>query len=206
MGNQMERRWLSLFVENRVGVLARISGLFSGKAYNIHSLTVGETEDPTMSRMTICIDADEKTFEQVKKQLNRSVEVIKVIDYTDTSIRTKEIMFIKVKSLTEKQMAEIFQMAEVFRFLIKDMGKDSLLIEAIRTETKNDSILKVFKERYTNIEVVRGGPVAIEFGGLTHTPSSLFCVYRNKFLKNMGIFHRNKKFFLSMKKYRDVLS
>ena len=58
------------------------------------------------------------------------------------------------KSLTEKQMAEIFQMAEVFRFLIKDMGKDSLLIEAIRTETKNDSILKVFKERYTNIEVV----------------------------------------------------
>ena len=138
MDNQMERRWLSLFVENRVGVLARISGLFSGKAYNIHSLTVGETEDPTMSRMTICIDADEKTFEQVKKQLNRSVEVIKVIDYTDTSIRTKEIMF------------------------IKDMGKDSLLIEAIRTETKNDSILKVFKERYTNIEVVRGGPVAID--------------------------------------------
>ena len=82
MDNQMERRWLSLFVENRAGVLARISGLFSGKAYNIHSLTVGETEDPTMSRMTICIDADEKTFEQVKKQLNRSVEVIKVIDYT----------------------------------------------------------------------------------------------------------------------------
>ena len=74
MDNQMERRWLSLFVENRAGVLARISGLFSGKAYNIHSLTVGETEDPTMSRMTICIDADEKTFEQVKKQLDgRSV-------------------------------------------------------------------------------------------------------------------------------------
>ena len=91
MDNQMERRWLSLFVENRAGVLARISGLFSGKAYNIHSLTVGETEDPTMSRMTICIDADEKTFEQVKKQLNRSVEVIKVIDYTDTSIRTKDL-------------------------------------------------------------------------------------------------------------------
>mgnify|MGYP002997599493 CR=1 FL=1 len=95
------------------------------KAYNIHSLTVGETEDPTMSRMTICIDADEKTFEQVKKQLNRSVEVIKVIDYTDTSIRTKEIMFIKVKSLTEKQMAEIFQMAEVFRF--QGYGKRQLI-------------------------------------------------------------------------------
>ena len=158
----MKRRWLSLFVENRVGVLARISGLFSGKAYNIHSLTVGETEDPTMYRMTICIDADDKTFEQIKKQLNRSIEVIKVIDYTDTSIRTKEIMYIKVKSINAKQRAEIFQMGEVFRFLIKDMGKDSVLIEAIRTETKNDSILKVFKERFTNIEVVRGGPVAIE--------------------------------------------
>ena len=115
-----------------------------------------------MSRMTICTDADDKTFEQIKKQLNRSVEVIKVIDYTDVSIRTKEIMYIKVKGITERQRAEIFQMAEVFRFLIKDMDKDSVLIEAVRTETKNDSILKVFKDRFTNIEVVRGGPVAIE--------------------------------------------
>ena len=138
--------------------------------------------DRTMSRMTICIDADEKTFEQVKKQLNRSVEVIKVIDYTDTSIRTKEIMFIKVKSLTEKQMAEIFQMAEVFRFLIKDMGKDSLLIEAIRTETKNDSILKVFKERYTNIEVVRGLSLIHISEPTRRTPISyaVFCLKKKK--------------------------
>ncbi len=77
--NQMERRWLSLFVENRAGVLARISGLFSGKAYNIHSLTVGETEDPTMSRMTICIDADEKTFEQVKKKLIEAWKLLKLL-------------------------------------------------------------------------------------------------------------------------------
>ena len=143
-------------------MLSKISGLFAGKSYNLDSLTVGTTEDPTVSRMTIATVSDDETFEQIKKQLNRSVEVIKVIDYTDTSIRTKEIMFIKVKSITPKQRAEIFQMSEVFRFLIKDMGKDSLLIEAIRTETKNDSILNVFKERFTNIEVVRGGPVAIE--------------------------------------------
>ena len=122
---------------NRAGVLARISGLFSGKAYNIHSLTVGETEDPTMSRMTICIDADEKTFEQVKKQLkSKRGKLLKLLTIQIHRSEQKEIMFIKVKSLTEKQMAEIFQMAEVFRFLIKDMGKDSLLIEAIRTETK----------------------------------------------------------------------
>ena len=71
MDNQMERRWLSLFVENRAGVLARISGLFSGKAYNIHSLTVGETEDPTMSRMTICIDAW-KLLKLLTIQIHRS--------------------------------------------------------------------------------------------------------------------------------------
>ena len=83
------RRWLSLFVENQIGVLARISGLLSGKSYNIHSLTVGETQDRAISRMTVCLDADDKTFEQIMKQLNRSIEVIKVIDITDASIRSK---------------------------------------------------------------------------------------------------------------------
>ncbi|MDD3185077.1 MAG: acetolactate synthase small subunit [Anaerostipes sp.] len=158
----MEKRWLSLYVENRVGVLAKISGLFSGKSYNLQSLTVGPTEDETVSRMTIAVESDDATFEQIKKQLNRSVEVIKVIDYTTMSIRMKEIMFIKVKSCTQRDKNEIFQMAEVFRFLVKDMGKDSVLIEAIRTEAKNNSILNVFKSRFTNIEVVRGGSVAID--------------------------------------------
>lgn len=143
-------------------MLARISGLLSGKAYNIHSLTVGETQDATISRMTICLDADDKTYEQIKKQLNRSVEVIKVLDITDASIRSKEVMFIKVRDLNEKNRAEIFQMAEAFQFRIKDMDKDSVLIEAVRTEIKNDSILKLINERFKNIEVVRGGPVAIE--------------------------------------------
>lgn len=156
------RRWLSLFVENQTGVLARISGLLSGKAYNIHSLTVGETQDPTISRMTICLDADDKTYEQIKKQFNRSIEVIKVLDITDASIRSKEVMFIKIRDITDKDRAEIFQMATAFRFQIKDMDKSSVLIEAVRTEIKNDSILKVINERFKSIEVVRGGPVAIE--------------------------------------------
>ncbi|MDO4868823.1 MAG: acetolactate synthase small subunit [Bacillota bacterium] len=158
----MKRRWLSLFVENRIGVLARISGLLSGKSYNIHSLTVGETEDHSISRMTICVDADDRTYEQIKKQFNRSVEVIKVIDYTDISIRTKEVMFIKIYGVTEKTRAEIFQMAEAFKFQIKDMDRSSVLIESCRTEVKNDSILDVIYDRFKSIEVVRGGPVAIE--------------------------------------------
>ena len=169
----MRRRWISLYVENRVGVLARISGSFSGKAYNIHSLTVGETEDTNISRMTVCVDADDSTHEQIKKQLNRMVEVIKVIDYTDKSIikvidytdksiRSKEVMFIKIFNFSNTDRAEIFQMAEAFKFQVKDMDKKSVLIEATRTEAKNDSILRAINERFKNIEVVRGGPVAIE--------------------------------------------
>lgn len=156
------RRWLSLFVENQIGVLARISGLLSGKSYNIHSLTVGETQDRAISRMTVCLDADDKTFEQIMKQLNRSVEVIKVIDITDASIRSKEVMFIKIKGINERDRAEVFQMAQAFKFRIKDMDHNSVLVEAVRTEIVNDSILNLINERFKNIEVVRGGPVAIE--------------------------------------------
>ena len=79
----MKNRWIALYVENQVGVLAKVSGLFSGKSYNLQSLTVGTTEDETVSRMTICVTSDDITFEQIKKQLNRMVEVIKVIDFTD---------------------------------------------------------------------------------------------------------------------------
>ena len=162
MDNQMERRWLSLFVENRAGVLARISGLFSGKAYNIHSLTVGETEDPTMSRMTICIDADEKTFEQVKKQLNRSVEVIKVIDLTDVPLRLKELMFVKIMDINETQMTEVFQIAQAMRVDVVDIGVHSVMLECRRTEQKHDDLIAILKKKFKNISVVRGGSVAIE--------------------------------------------
>ena len=81
MDKGMKKRWISLYVENQVGVLSKISGLFSGKSYNLDSLTVGTTEDPTVSRMTIATVSDDETFEQIKKQLNRMIEVIKVIDY-----------------------------------------------------------------------------------------------------------------------------
>ena len=76
----MKKRWISLYVENQVGVLSKISGLFSAKSYNLESLTVGTTEDSTVSRMTIGVNSDDVTYEQIKKQLNRMVEVIKVID------------------------------------------------------------------------------------------------------------------------------
>lgn len=157
-----KKRWISLYVENEVGVLAKISGLFSGKSYNLHSLTVGETEDPTVSRMTICVDSDDATFEQIKKQLNCCVEVIKVIDFTNVSIQMKEILYLKIGSLSAKDMETAFNIAKVFSAKAADIGKDSILLECVQTETKNNDLIKLASEMFTNIEVVRGGSVAIE--------------------------------------------
>lgn len=161
--NNISKRWISLFVENDIGVLAKISGLFSGKSYNLDSLTVGVTEDPTISRMTISVTSDDITFEQIKKQLNRSVEVIKVIDLSDISINMKEIMFIKVNKCTEKDKEEVFRMEHVFGLKVVDYDRNSILLECVNTESKNNELVKLFSSSFLNrIEVVRGGSVAIE--------------------------------------------
>jgi len=162
MDNNMKKRWISLYVENQVGVLSKISGLFSGKCYNLDSLTVGTTEDPTVSRMTIATVSDDETFEQIKKQLNRMVEVIKVIDFTDVFVRMKEILYVKVLKCTPEDKVEIFQIAETFKAKVIDYGKDSLLVEFVQTATKNDAVVKLMKEEFKSIEVVRGGSVGIE--------------------------------------------
>ena len=150
--NGMKKRWISLYVENQVGVLSKISGLFSGKSYNLDSLTVGTTEDPTVSRMTIATVSDDETFEQI----------IKVIDFTDVFVRMKEIMYIKVQKCTPEDKVECFQIAETFKAKVIDYGRDSLLLEFVQTGTKNDAVIKLMKEEFKSIEVVRGGSVGIE--------------------------------------------
>lgn len=158
-----KKRWISLYVENDVGVLAKIAGLFSGKSYNLTSLTVGETEDPTVSRMTISLMGDDKTFEQIKKQLNRSVEVIKVLDFTDLPIHKKEILFIKLHSLKKEEAEEVFRSASVFGISVSDYDKGSILLESAKTEQENDELLRYYKKYYlSRMEAVRGGAVAIE--------------------------------------------
>lgn len=158
----MKKRLLSLYVENEIGVLAKISGMFSGKSYNLKSLTVGETEDTTVSRMTLCVEGDDQTFEQIKKQLNRCIEVIKVIDLTNAAVQMKEILFLKVSGCNEKDRNELFHIADVFQVKVVDYGQDSLLLECTQTEARNNDIIKLISGKFNKIEVVRGGNVAIE--------------------------------------------
>lgn len=160
--SEMKNRWIALYVENQVGVLAKVSGLFSGKSYNLQSLTVGTTEDETVSRMTICVTSDDITFEQIKKQLNRMVEVIKVIDLTDVPLHMKEILFAKVTKLDSAQITEVFQIAQVFNVDVVDMNNDSVIIESKLTEHRNNDLIALLKSKFKHISVVRGGAVAIE--------------------------------------------
>ncbi len=159
---EMKKRWLSLHVENVVGVLSKISGLFSAKAYNLETLTVGMTEDPTVSRMTISLRGDDATYEQIKKQLNRTIEVIRVIDLSDQAIHMKEILYLKVKHITTEDKEEMFRIAKAFDLKIVDYGVDSILFECVQTEERNNDIVNLISKTYKDIEVVRGGSVAIE--------------------------------------------
>ena len=152
----------SVLVENRSGVLCKVAGLFSRRCFNIDSLAVGETEDSAVSRMTIATVSDDETFEQIKKQLNRMVEVIKVIDFTDIFVRMKEILYVKVLHCTAADKVELFQIAETFKARVIDYGKDSLLLEFVQTATKNDAVVQLMKSEFKDIEVVRGGSVGIE--------------------------------------------
>lgn len=159
----MKKRWLCLFVENEIGVLARICGLFYGKSYNLDSLTVGITEDKTTSRMTISLTSDDKTFEQVKKQLNRSVEVIKVIDYTDMAIHRKEFMFIRVNNCADKEKEEIFRISNVFNIKVIDYNLTTILLESVQIENRNNEVIALLESSFPNrVKITRGGSVAVE--------------------------------------------
>lgn len=161
--DKMTKRWVSMFVENQSGVLAKISGLFSSKLYNLDSLTVGETEDPTVSRMTIGVTSDDKTFEQITKQLNRCVEVIKVIDFTDIPTHSHEILYVRVNRVTEPDKKELFRLTEVYPLKLIDYNKNTAILQAVESERVNDELVALLSSFFINrIEVVRGGTVSIE--------------------------------------------
>lgn len=151
----VKKRWISLIVENEIGTLAKIAGLFSSKSYNIDSLTVGVANDITTSRMTISLTSDDKTFEQVKKQLNRSVEVIKVLDFTDKDIYKREIMLIKSNELDKIRKYALDNDIKIVK------ETDYILLELCDDAANNDQKLEEIKKIDDKIEIVRTGNAAI---------------------------------------------
>lgn len=158
----MKEYVISALVENRSGVLSRISGLFSRRGYNIDSLSVGETDDPTISRMTIVTKADKQMQEQIKKQLNKLVDVIKIVELKEETSVYRELALIKVKA-TKETRAEIIEIANIFRAHVVDVSNESLILEATGDEGKISALNKML-EAYGVKEIIRTGLTALERG------------------------------------------
>ncbi len=153
---------ISCLVENHFGVLARIAGLISARGFNIASLTVGETEDPTVSRMTIVVEGDERTLEQIKKQLNRLVDVIRVQELKDGEFIDRGMILVKLEA-NAKQRSEIMQIMETFHGKIADVQPQSVVVECTGDQRQIDALLEVLKP-FTILEVVRTGRIALGRG------------------------------------------
>ena len=154
-----EKHTISALVENHSGVLSRVSGLFSSRGYNIDSLSVGETEDSKVSRMTIVVRGDSRVLEQVVKQLNRLIDVIRVIDITQGAFVERELALVKVKATPETR-SEIIQIAEVFRANIVDVSTASMTIEVTGKEDKINAMTAMLAQ-YGITEMARTGNVAL---------------------------------------------
>jgi acetolactate synthase-1/3 small subunit len=150
---------VSCLVENKPGVLARISTLFAARGYNIDSLAVGETDDPTVSRMTIVVRGDEKILEQVEKQLNKLVDVIKVWEYSSVEHIERDLALLKV-SADKKNRSEIIQIVDIFRADIVDVSHNTVTIQITGDEEKIKAFIDLVKP-YGIKELVRTGVVAI---------------------------------------------
>jgi acetolactate synthase-1/3 small subunit len=153
---------ISMLVENRQGVLARIAGLFSGRGYNLESITVGVTQDPTVSRLTLVCGGDDAVVEQIKKQLNRLVDVIKVLDLTRAAALHRELALIKV-SAKSRTRGEIFQVSDVFKAQVMDVGQDTMTLELAGSPGKIDDFVALLLP-YGLVEIARSGTVSLERG------------------------------------------
>ncbi len=153
---------VSVLVQNKPGVLTRTAGLFSRRGYNIESLTVGVTENEAVSRMTIVVTGDDTVVEQVTKQLNKLIEVIKVSDLTKESYVNRELVLIKVTADSSNR-AEIMQIVNIFRARIVDVAPKSLIIEVTGDEGKLDALIGMLKQ-FGIKEIVRTGTLALGRG------------------------------------------
>ncbi len=166
----MSRHTLSVLVENKPGVLARVSSLFSRRDFNIHSLAVGPTENPEVSRMTIVVEVEGLPLEQVTKQLNKLINVLKIVELsTDNSVH-RELMLIKLRADATVR-AQVVTVVDMFRAHIVDVSTDSLTIEATGTTPKLESLVKLL-EPFGVRETVQSGMVALGRGPRSITSAS----------------------------------
>lgn len=156
------RHTISVLVENEFGVLARVAGLFSGRGFNIESLTVAETLDPTVSRITLVTRGDDQVLEQIEKQLNKLVSVIKVIDFADSPHVEREMALVKVTA-DEKTRAEVMNIIDIFRGKVIDVGPRSYIVELTGDEGKIQAVLELLTPLGIR-EIVRTGKVAMHRG------------------------------------------
>ncbi|MBL8503741.1 MAG: acetolactate synthase small subunit [Rhodocyclaceae bacterium] len=156
------RHVISLLIENEAGALSRVSGLFSARAYNIESLTVAPTEDPSMSRMTIVSVGSDDIIEQITKQLNKLIEVVKVVDISEAAHIERELMLVKVRA-TGKDREEMKRMSDIFRGRIIDVTESTYVIELTGNTAKLDSFIEAI-DRSLILETVRTGVCGIGRG------------------------------------------
>ncbi len=170
-GSDPRKHTIAVLVENKFGVLSRVAGLFSARGYNIESLSVGETLDPTVSRMTIVVHGDEFVIEQVMKQLHKLIDVIKVSDLTDDDHVQRELLLIRVNA-EPQQRAEILRTADIFRAKVVDVTPQSFTLEATGDEDKLEALLELLRPMGIQ-ELVRTGKVAIARGPKTRSRKTL---------------------------------
>ena len=153
------RHTISVLVENKFGVLTRVAGMFSGRGYNIDTLNVGPTHDPSISRMTIVTRGDDATVEQIVKQLNKLVDVLTVLDFRDGECVDRELVLIKVK-VDSKSRAEVMQITDIFRAKIVDVQARSVTIEITGNESKVEKFIELMAN-YGVTDLTRTGKIAL---------------------------------------------
>ncbi len=152
-------RIYSVLVENRSGVLCKVAGLFSRRCFNIDSLTVGETDDPTISCMTIVSSGDERTIEQIDKQLNKKLDVIKVKTFAEQQCITRELMLLKVK-YNKNNRREIMEICDIMKVSIVDMSKHYLMLQICDTPERVNLLIQML-QTISIVEVARTGTLAL---------------------------------------------
>ncbi len=157
--NQEQKYIFSLLVENQPGVLSRIAGLFSARGYNIESLCVAPTTDPDVSRVSLVTKGDELILEQIKKQLNKLINVIKVYDYTEVPYVQRDLALVKVRAKAENR-AEILRIVDIFRSRVVDVSPEYYTVEITGDEDKIEAFLRLLKPMGIK-EIARTGPVAL---------------------------------------------